>query len=75
MNELVVRLPAGREAAEACLNSIRSEIDSTAYDRSSVDLVYDGELVLHIKARDLHALRAAANTYLRWLDMCLKLTG
>jgi len=73
MNELVVRVQAPDRQAEACLKSLGPELDSAVYERSSAELSYDGELVLRIKARDIHALRAAANTYLRWLDMCLKL--
>jgi tRNA threonylcarbamoyladenosine modification (KEOPS) complex Pcc1 subunit len=73
MNELVVRLQIPQEAAEACLNSIKPEVESDIHERSSVELKYDGELILRITAGDLHALRAAANTYIRWLDMCLKL--
>ena len=73
--ELTVRLQVPAEVAEATLNSIHPEIESDLHERSSVELKYEGqELVLHIKAKDLHAMRAAANTYVRWLDMCTKLT-
>jgi len=75
MNELVVRLQVPREAAEACLESIKPELGFGVRERSSAELSYDGELMLRVRARDIHALRAAVNTYLRWLDMCLKLAG
>ncbi len=72
-NELAVELDVPRDVAEACLESIRPEIDADVHTRSEVTLKYDGRLTLLIRARDLHALRAAANTYFRWLDMCLKI--
>jgi tRNA threonylcarbamoyladenosine modification (KEOPS) complex Pcc1 subunit len=74
MNELSVRIQVPRVRAEACLASIRPELEAGAHDRSTVELSYDGELILDVTARDLHAMRAAVNTYLRWVDMCLKLT-
>lgn len=73
MNELTVRHPAQRDKAEAVLASIKPEIDSELHERSTVELTYDKDLILHITAKDLSAMRAAANTYLRWLDMTLKL--
>ena len=73
MNELIVSVKAPPKAAAACLASMRPEIDSDTHARSAVDLRYDGGLVLTITAKDLHAMRAAANTYIRWLDMCLRL--
>jgi len=72
-NVLTVELDVPRDVAEACLKSIRPEIDSDVHTRSEVTLKYEGSLTLIIRARDLHALRAAANTYLRWLDMCVKI--
>ncbi len=75
MNTLTVRVKVPVEAAEAVLQSIKPEAESDAYQRSEVSLSYeDCEIVLNAKAGDLHAMRAAANTYIRWLDMCLKLT-
>lgn len=74
MNELTVRIRVPREAGAAILDSIKPELDLDTHGRSAVELTYDRELTLHITAKDLHALRAATNTYLRWLDMCLKLT-
>ncbi|MFH1055956.1 MAG: KEOPS complex subunit Pcc1 [Candidatus Altiarchaeota archaeon] len=73
MNEFTVSIKVSEDVAKACLKSIKPEIDSDTYGRSKVELKYDGELTLRIEAKDLHALRAAANTYLRWLDMCIKL--
>jgi tRNA threonylcarbamoyladenosine modification (KEOPS) complex Pcc1 subunit len=73
MNELTVTLDVQKDVASSILKSMRPEIDSDIHGRSSISLAYDTALVLHISSQDLHALRAAANTYIRWLDMCVKL--
>jgi tRNA threonylcarbamoyladenosine modification (KEOPS) complex Pcc1 subunit len=73
MNELTVSVQVPEETAKAILKSILPEIDSDGYGRSKVELTYNKELILKISSPDLHALRAAANTYLRWLGMCVKL--
>jgi tRNA threonylcarbamoyladenosine modification (KEOPS) complex Pcc1 subunit len=73
MNELTVRLKIDEDAAKACLSSILPEIDADTHERTNITLKYDKELILHISAKDLHAMRAAANTYIRWLDMCVKI--
>jgi tRNA threonylcarbamoyladenosine modification (KEOPS) complex Pcc1 subunit len=73
MNEITVSIKVQSDAARTVLNSIRPEIESDEYGRSKVELSYEKELILKITSPDLHAMRAAANTYLRWLDMCLKL--
>ena len=73
MNELTLQVEATAEVAQACINSIKPELDQDIHGRSNVEITYDKKLTLHISAKDLHALRAATNTYLRWLDMCVKL--
>ena len=73
MNEFILRLRVSPHVARACLEAIKPEIDSDIHGRSKVELKYDNELILTILASDLHAMRAAVNTYVRWLDMCLKL--
>jgi tRNA threonylcarbamoyladenosine modification (KEOPS) complex Pcc1 subunit len=73
-NELTVTVKVPGEVAQATLQSIRPEIESDLHGRSNIELAAKaGMLVLSIRAADLHALRAAANTYVRWLDMCTKL--
>ena len=73
MNELTVRLQVSEAAAKACLGSILPEIGSDLHERTTIKLAYERELILSITATDLHAMRAASNTYIRWLDMCVKL--
>jgi len=42
--------------------------------RTDVSITTEGNtLHIHITAKDLSALRAATNAYLRWVDMGLKL--
>ena len=74
MNELTLKVETSSDVASAIIDSVQPEISSNQHGRSSVDLSYDGVLNLRVNSSDLHALRAAVNTYLRWLDMSLKLT-
>ncbi len=75
MNEFLFTVEATPEVAEAVLKSLTPELEENTHERSKVKLTYDGELTLHITSDDLHSMRAAVNTYLRWLDMILKLTS
>jgi tRNA threonylcarbamoyladenosine modification (KEOPS) complex Pcc1 subunit len=75
MNELIFTVEASPEAAEAVLKSVAPELSENARERSKAELSYDGGLSLHITSDDLHSMRAAVNTYLRWLDMALNLTS
>ena len=71
--EVVLKMPA--EAAKVCCRSVGIETKSEALSRSSIELSSRGDrLTLLIKAQDLSAMRAALNTYLRWISMCAGLT-
>ncbi len=75
MNELSVRLYIPAEAAKVCCQSVGLEAQSEALTRSKVELSCEKDcLLLHITASDLSAMRAAVNTYLRWIIMCCDLT-
>ncbi|MBU0762703.1 MAG: hypothetical protein KKD39_06725 [Candidatus Altiarchaeota archaeon] len=75
MNQLILEVEADPRKADAVLKSIKPEIEEDIHTRSSIDLKYEsGKLILEINAKDLTAMRAAANTYIRWLDMCMKIT-
>lgn len=74
MNELEIRLKIPTEIARICCQSVGIEAKSEALSRSKVDLGYDENyLKLNIDAQDLSAMRAALNTYLRWIIMCCNL--
>lgn len=73
MNTLSIRLKMPEQEALTCRDAVNMEAHSQSLSRSSVNLYYSrssGELVVDIKAEDLTALRAALNTYLRWVLMC-----
>jgi len=71
MNELAVTLEMPAEAAKICCESVGIEAKSEALSRSSVELTQKGDsLNLRISSQDLGAMRAALNTYLRWIIMC-----
>jgi tRNA threonylcarbamoyladenosine modification (KEOPS) complex Pcc1 subunit len=72
--EVTINLPL--HAARICAESIQMEAQSEALSRSKIDLsCEDDTLILRVAASDLSALRAAMNTYLRWINMCAGLTG
>jgi len=74
MNTLKVEITVPKEIADACVSAVKPETDSEALTRSKIDLEEtNGGLRLAIYASDLHALRAAANTYLRWIIMAAEL--
>jgi tRNA threonylcarbamoyladenosine modification (KEOPS) complex Pcc1 subunit len=74
MNELTVEAEAKSEVHDAILASIQTEIDEDTHKRSKIKIKSEKDkIILQITAKDLTALRAAANTYLRYLDMALKL--
>ena len=60
----------GRIIAEA----IRPELEESLSDRSNVKLTVEseGKIILHISAVDTSALRAALNSYLRWISAITK---
>ena len=74
MNTFILKCEADEKQAKACLSAVEKEIESDGHVRSKVTLDYGEKLILKIEAVDLHALRAALNSYLRLIDMCLKLT-
>jgi len=75
MNNLLIRLNIPPHIAEICYKSIKIETKSEALSRSEVNLSYQKDsLGIEINSKDLTALRAALNTYLRWIIMCCELT-
>ncbi|ODS35779.1 MAG: hypothetical protein A7316_01770 [Candidatus Altiarchaeales archaeon WOR_SM1_86-2] len=73
MNELSINIGMPKQAAKICCEAMGVEIDAVGDEmqRSSVGVACDeGGLNLHITAKDLNALRAALNTYFRWVVMC-----
>jgi len=71
MNTLELEFHAPEEQAKAILRSINIEAEKDFHSRSKVSFEYsDGKVVMRVFASDLSAMRAAVNTYLRWIIMC-----
>ena len=59
--------------AEIILKSVSLEIETSPSKRSSASLrLVEGGLLLKIEAEDLTALRAAANSFLRFIDAAVE---
>jgi KEOPS complex subunit Pcc1 len=62
------------ESARIIADSLKPEIAPVKSERSKTTVKAEGnKLKLKIEAEDLHSLRAAVNTYLKWIIMCEKL--
>lgn len=71
---LTITFEIPEKLALVCIDSLKIEADSDATRRSKIDLSYsNNRLAIKITADDLHALRAALNTYMRWIMMCCEL--
>ncbi|HUV54487.1 MAG TPA: KEOPS complex subunit Pcc1 [Candidatus Krumholzibacteriaceae bacterium] len=73
-----VRIKVPEEVVEAVLDALSPEVESPSSERSSTDVRrgVDG-IVISTEASDTTAMRAAVNSYLRWvqgiLDMLSKI--
>lgn len=65
-----VRLPfASKKRLNALVNALTPEVNKQIATRSKVTLKTEGTLlVLDVEAQDTVALRAALNSYLRWIN-------
>lgn len=65
-----VRLPfASKKRLDALVDALTPEVGKQITTRSKVTLTTDGAfLVLAVEAQDTVALRAALNSYLRWIN-------
>lgn len=76
MNLLEAKIQVPSDVAEVCCKAIKMETKSDTLHRSEITLDHmKDSLNLRIKAKDLTALRASMNTYLRWIGMCSDLMG
>lgn len=67
---LELRCSGDHSSLETAYRSLKPELMNT--DRTSVELILeDDQLILSISAGDSTALRAAMNSYLRWLNEAL----
>jgi tRNA threonylcarbamoyladenosine modification (KEOPS) complex Pcc1 subunit len=62
------------EVVEAVLNALMPEVESPSSDRSSTDVRRNvGGIVISTEASDTTAMRAAVNSYLRWVQGMLEM--
>ena len=72
MNELTINLCLPKEVSEICCASIG--LENRELDRSKIDVLRTEKgLKIYINASDLSAMRAALNTYMRWIIMSCEL--
>jgi len=73
-NTLEAQFTFTAEKAGIIADSLKLESKTAGNERSKTTIASSGDkLTLEIQAEDLHALRAAVNTYLKWLIMCSEL--
>lgn len=62
------------EEARIIFNSIKPEIDFEQNERSKTDIRLDSnEIFINIESRDVVSLRASINSYVRWINLSLKI--
>jgi tRNA threonylcarbamoyladenosine modification (KEOPS) complex Pcc1 subunit len=68
--EITIDMPG--DLVDVIEGSLVPEVERPTSERSNVDVVArEGKLVIRIKASDVAALRAAVNSYLRWVGAIL----
>ena len=67
--EVNVEIKLSEETIKVVMESLIPETLTPSSDRSSVALdILDGGLMIVFRASDISALRAAMNSYLRWIQ-------
>ena len=67
--EVNVEIKLSEETIKVVMESLIPETLTPSSDRSSVELdILDGGLMIVFRASDISALRAAMNSYLRWIQ-------
>ncbi|MCW4006347.1 MAG: KEOPS complex subunit Pcc1 [Candidatus Bathyarchaeota archaeon] len=70
MSHATVRLHfSSQKRLNALIVALKPELDHQLTNRSTVNLTREGDtLILNVQATDTTALRAALNSYLRWVN-------
>ena len=72
--EANVEIKLSEETIKVVMESLIPETLTPSSDRSSVELdILDGGLMMVFRASDISALRAAMNSYLRWVQGIINL--
>ena len=67
-----IRIKASKELVNILLGALQPEAERPSSARSSVSMEAEwGRLAMRVTASDIAALRAALNSYLRWVDAVL----
>lgn len=70
---VAIELPSG-SLAELIYKSIRPEIESQPSSSARATAIFKGRYITFVfEARSAAGVRALVNSYLRWVDMILKL--
>jgi tRNA threonylcarbamoyladenosine modification (KEOPS) complex Pcc1 subunit len=68
-----IEVPSEKDL-QVIMQALEPEIKLTSSSRSKVSLSTEGnKLILHLEAKDSSAMRAAVNSYLRLIDVAMKL--
>lgn len=71
--EAEIRVISKKKLAKIIEGSLKPEVDDPVSNRSQVQIEADDDIIrIKITATDLSALRAALNSYLRWVDAILE---
>ena len=63
-----------RDEAEIIYNSISPEIEYEDNDRSKAIIsLKDNSIVISIRSNDIVSLRASINSYIRWINLSIKI--
>ena len=70
-----IKISVSPNVADVIIASLKPEIAAPTSDRSviSIDPTFSG-ILLKIKAEDVSALRAAANSYLYWVQSIIEIS-
>ena len=68
-----IEVPSEKDL-QVIMQALEPETKLTSSNRSKVSLSTEGnKLILHLEAKDSSAMRAAVNSYLRLIDVAMKL--
>ena len=68
-----IEVPSEKDL-QVIMQALEPETKLTSSSRSKVSLSTEGKkLILHLEAKDSSAMRAAVNSYLRLIDVAMKL--
>ena len=70
MHKIELRVSLPPDMSERICKALNVE-SNREIPRTKVDIINENGVILRISATDTHALRAAVNSYMRWLNLAL----